>query len=145
MREISAFIFCGCAAVATDGLTYFALSSISFSHPVAKAISFITGSAVAYFANKTFTFKIKDDPAAAGSTAAWSRVSRFAGLYASTLGANVLVNQAALAILSGFLPVARAVSLAFLCATGTSTVLNYLGQKFWVFRPGSTSETRAAS
>ena len=23
---------------------------------------------------------------------------------------------------------------AFLCATGTSTVLNFVGQKFWVFK-----------
>jgi putative flippase GtrA len=129
IRELAVFLVCGCAAVLTDGVTYFLLSGWSVSHPVAKAVSFVTGSAVAYFANKTFTFRVQDPE----GTDRWGRVVRFSGLYLSTLGANVLVNQLALTLFSDLLD-GRVAGFAFLCATGMSTVLNYLGQKFWVFR-----------
>lgn len=117
-RELFSFLLAGGSAVATDMGTYFLLL-LWLSHAPAKAISFILGSGVAYILNKIFTFRKPGRSAA--------EVVRFVILYTMTLGANVLVNQACLLLSLPEL-------LAFLFATGTSTVLNYLGQKFWVFR-----------
>ncbi|MCY9561263.1 GtrA family protein, partial [Paenibacillus apiarius] len=47
-------------------------------------------------------------------------------LYSGTAITNILVNHLVLYILA-------MEGLAFLCATGVSTVLNFLGQKFFVF------------
>jgi putative flippase GtrA len=49
-----------------------------------------------------------------------------------TLGANVLVNALILKLLAD---VEFAIQLAFLLATGASASLNFVGMKFFVFRP----------
>ncbi len=103
----------------TDTIVYFVLLSV-LGHNVAKTISFISGSIVAFLINKFYTFE--------QHLLSWQEVVRFAVLYISTLFANVAVNAGVLWILTDW------VKLAFLMATGTSTVLNFLGQKFWVFK-----------
>ncbi len=117
-RELFSFLLAGGSAVATDMGTYFILLHW-LPHSPAKAISFVLGSFVAYLLNKVFTFRKPGRSA--------GEVIRFAVLYASTLGANVLVNRLCLGLVGSEL-------FAFFVATGTSTILNYLGQKFWVFR-----------
>lgn len=118
-KEMKMFILAGFSAVATDMSTYYLLFNF-FGHSPAKAISFISGSAVAYVLNKYLTFEQKRK--------SYSEVLRFGMLYMTTLGVNVFVNKLSLTFLFGW------VFTAFLLATGASTVLNYLGQKFWVFK-----------
>jgi putative flippase GtrA len=96
---------------------------------MAKATGFLIGTLFAYFANRFWTFGHK--PHVPGS------VWRFAVLYASTLGANVLINSLALKL---FTDEIAAIPLAFLVATGVSASLNFLGMKFFVFRPSPASE-----
>ena len=116
-KELSRFLLVGCSAVATDTLVYFIL--VQWMMPsVAKAMSFTSGSVVAYVFNKYWTFEQKHK--------SYSEVIRFSILYLSTLCVNVWVNKYVLN-LSG------SKEFAFLCATGTSTILNFIGQKFWVF------------
>ncbi len=98
---------------------------------VAKATGFLVGTLFAYFANRFWTFGHKSH--APGS--AW----RFSALYASTLGANVLINALALRLLAD---VAATLQLAFLLATGFSACLNFLGMKLFVFKLISASELR---
>jgi len=118
-KELKMFIMAGFSAVATDASTYYLLFNF-LGHSPAKAISFISGSAVAYVLNKYLTFE--------QTRKSYPEVLRFGMLYTTTLGVNVAVNKLSLTLLSGW------VFAAFLIATGTSTVLNYLGQKFWVFK-----------
>lgn len=117
--ELGRFLGAGVSAVATDCTVYYLLLNW-FPHAPAKAASFIAGSLVAYLLNKFWTF--------ARHTRSYAEAARFACLYLCTLGANTAVNELALRLLPGL------TFFAFLCATGTSTVLNYLGMKFWVFR-----------
>lgn len=116
-RELLRFLIAGSSAVAVDGGTYAVLLRY-FSHWPSKMTSFILGSIVAFLLNKYWTFE-KPEPSG-------PEVIRFAVLYTTTLLANTLVN-------SGALWLTNQVFLSFLLATGTSTVLNFLGQKFWVF------------
>ena len=133
--ELFRFLMAGISAVATDWLSYLML--LNFINPaLAKAISFALGSIVAYVVNKLWTFK-RPDPSAA-------EVFQFTALYMSTWVVNVSVNQILLGGLPGVFPLTFTfagfsrdeliVRFALLCATGTSTVLNYLGMKFWVFK-----------
>ncbi len=148
--EIGRFIVAGVSAVATDSASYFVL--LNWLEPSwAKAISFVLGSVVAYVINKFWTFSQQQKSGA--------EVLRFVALYLSTLGANVSVNALVLWLASLALPALGLSSwglsswglnswdyelgsntlqldkiAAFLAATGTSTVLNFIGMKFWVFK-----------
>ena len=117
-REMSRFLVAGFCAVGTDMGSYFLLLKV-LTHDYSKGISFLLGTIVAYFINKYWTFEKK--------TKSYSEVGKFAILYSSTLGANVLVNRIVLNLFQSTL-------LAFLLATGVSTVLNFSGQKSWVFK-----------
>lgn len=118
-KEIRWFIVAGVCAVGTDMLLYYLLFD-RLGHSPAKAVSFLTGTCVAYVVNKYWTFE--------QHRSSYAEMARFGALYLTTLGANVGVNRASLALFP------EAVFFAFLCATGTSTVLNFIGQKWWVFR-----------
>lgn len=130
-RELAIFLIVGTLTVLIDFLTYRGLASMTLNIDIAKAIGFIAGTIFAYFANRLWTFGHK--PHAAGSL--W----RFIFLYAATLGANVVVNTAALALFEG---VSIAIQIAFLLATATSASLNFLGMKLFVFKIRSASEMR---
>ncbi|WP_420869779.1 GtrA family protein [Cohnella ginsengisoli] len=109
----------GCLSVLVDTIVYFLLKEF-IAPSIAKAISFICGTIVAYLLNKKWTFE--------ETTHKSSKIFKFMALYLCTLGANIAVNHLSLQI------VREAYLLAFLAATGTSTTLNFIGQKWWVFK-----------
>ena len=138
-KEISRFIVSGICAVATDMLFYYILSNF-MDVSIAKGTSFLIGTITAYLMNKYYTFEQKEK--------SLTEVFKFFGLYVISLCANISINKLCLIILPlvfkyiSILDNYQAVKLfAFLCATGTSTIINFLGQKFWVFRKkGNTNE-----
>jgi len=117
-KELKRFLVAGVSAVGTDLVTYYILLNF-LSHDIAKAISFLLGTIVAFVINKYWTFEKYEK--------SYKEMFQFGILYSSTLGANVLTNKI---VLNN----TEIVFLAFLIATGVSTVLNFLGQKFWVFK-----------
>lgn len=130
-REFAIFLAVGSLTVLVDFLTYRGLVWTQlFGVDLAKASGFLAGTLFAYFANRAWTFGHL--PHAAGS--AW----RFAALYVTTLGANVLVNAVALIM---FADVSSAMQIAFLLATGISATLNFLGMKLFVFKPLPQAES----
>ncbi|HIT56029.1 TPA: GtrA family protein [Candidatus Galligastranaerophilus intestinigallinarum] len=131
-KEISRFILSGILAVLTDTFVYYILSHF-IDLSLAKGISFLTGTITAYLMNKYYTFEQKRKSI--------KEVVKFLLLYLVSLTANVGVNKTCLLILPSafsyisFLNNFQAVKLfSFLCATGTSTIINFSGQKFWVFK-----------
>jgi len=116
-REILRFLVAGFCAVGTDMGSYFLLLKV-LPHDYSKGISFLLGTIVAYCINKYWTFEKK--------TKSYSEMGKFSLLYLSTLAVNVLVNQI---VLNSF----QSTILAFLMATGVSALLNFIGQKWWVF------------
>ena len=131
-RELAIFFIVGASTVIVDFICYRGLIEFQVMEvDMAKATGFLVGTLFAYFANRFWTFGHK--PHVPGS--AW----RFSALYASTLGANVLINALALKLLAD---VAAAIQLAFLFATSVSASLNFLGMKLFVFKPIPASELR---
>lgn len=118
-QELIRFLFTGILAVATDFASYFLLVE-HYPTDVAKAVSFVLGSVIAFILNKIWTFE--------SDAAITPALIQFALLYAMTFFANVAVNHVILV----WLVDVRIVG--FLCATATSTVLNFIGMKFWVFK-----------
>ena len=128
-KQLSRFIFVGTFAVLIDFCSYKILMDY-LSYSPAKTLSFLLGALFAFLANKFFTFqRNKYSPI---------EIFRFAILYLSTLLGNVLVNKISILTLNYFsqyyaLPEKAIFTLAFLAATGFSTICNFIGQKFWVF------------
>lgn len=119
-KQLLRFICVGILAVLVDFLVYFMLIEItSINYAVSKFISFYSGTLVSYIINKLWTFEQKQK--------SQKQFWLFMILYMTTLGVNVGVNSIVLLIFNNIL-------FAFICATGTSTVLNFIGQKYWVFK-----------
>jgi len=117
-QEIFRFIATGLTAVATDFGSYLFMLDI-VSADIAKGSSFILGSVVAYFMNKIWTF--------GNNEAVKSTLVHFILLYSLTFMANVAVNHISLIYISELMVI------GFILATATSTILNFIGMKFWVF------------
>jgi putative flippase GtrA len=124
-RELGIFLVIGLLTVLIDYLFYRAISwTGAVGSDAAKGMGFLAGTVFAYFANRHWTFGHAQP--GRGSP------GRFALLYLATLGANVAVNEVLLRSPGGM---GAALQLAFLVATGTSATLNFLGMKWFVFRP----------
>lgn len=129
--QILRFVFVGGSSVLLDLLVYLFLASW-MNRSLAKGISYLCGMALGYVGNKFWTFSVRRQ---SGSEAAL-----YVGLYATTLAVNMLLNAGSLWSL-GELGVSERVGqlLAFLIATGTTTVMNFVGMKYVCFRPARTA------
>ena len=143
--QIFRFLVVGVTATVADASVYFGLidtgvadalhsalpdalhALVPGAHDVGKSCSFLFGTLVSYVLNKRWTFESKEaDP---------RQTAAFVALYASTFLLNVAVNHSVLALDPPEGVPRRAVELtAFLVATACSTVANFFGQKFWVFK-----------
>jgi len=118
LKEILKFLVGGGCAVFIDAAVYAALGArIGLS--AAKAVSYTAGAAAGFVVNKLWTFGSRQFRV--------SEIVRYIMLYACSACANTLANRLVLTVIPE--PV-----FAFLCATGVSTVMNFLGQKFVVFK-----------
>ena len=118
-QEILKFLVGGGTAVIVDFFTYKIFMILGLERTVAKTLSFICGSIVGFIINKYWTFKspkfqIKE-------------ILKYTVLYILTAFINSQVNKYTLLLFGNEI-------FAFLCATGVSTILNFLGQKFLIFR-----------
>ena len=118
IKEILKFLVGGGSAVIVDAVVY-AILKRYIDLSIAKAISYVAGAAVGFIINKLWTFESKKFSI--------SEIIKYIILYAFSAMANTGVNRLVLFIIPSTV-------FAFLCATGTSTVINFLGQKFFVFR-----------
>ena len=118
-REIIKFIVVGVLAVLIDGTTYAVMvRAMGFEHGLSKRVSFILGSIWAFFAQKHYTF---NSPAPARK-----EIVLLSILYITTYFVNGWIHDITWKKID-------LDWLSFLTATTTSTVINYLGQKFVVF------------
>jgi putative flippase GtrA len=120
-RQIGRFLVAGCTAVGTDTVVYFVLLyAAHWTHNPAKVTSFLAGALAAFVINKTWTFESRRKSV--------GEVILFLILYTATMFLNMGVNHAVLTWIWDQKVV------AFVAATGASTVSNFAGQKWVVFR-----------
>ncbi len=125
IKELLRFLVGGGSAVIVDFVLYHIFMEVGITLSVAKGLSFFCGAVVGFVINKLWTFESKGFSK--------GEIVRYVILYSITACINALVNMAVLMMTSLSF-------LAFLCATGVSTILNFLGQKFFVFRPRIETE-----
>lgn len=117
--QVNRFILVGCGAVILDFIVYL-LFSTQINTSASKFISFISGSGFAYLLNKYWTFSKPRNSVI--------EIIKFSTLYGSTLIVNVFTNQYCINEIS------LSKLFSFLIATSLSTVINFIGQKWWVFK-----------
>ena len=118
--EIYKFIIIGIIAVSIDAFVYYLLGNFEFfSYEISKRISFICGAIFAFFFNRSYVFQIKHKNI--------SQILGFSILYLISFLCNAFSHDFVLNKLG--IP-----TVAFIFATAVSTIINYLGQKFIIFR-----------
>lgn len=137
-HEFVRYLISGLSAVAADLYSYTTLLPWVGPSP-AKTMSFIFATVIAYTLNKFWTFK--------QSTHSWPEMIKFALLYSTSLIANVAMNRISIYVIEvsikPLLPYEY--QFSWLVATGTSTVINYIGQKFWVFKKKNETQPESAA
>lgn len=118
IKEILKFLVAGTTAVIVDFALYRLLVYVGFFVLLSKAISYVAGATVGFIINKLWTFESKHFSPL--------EIIHYIALYAISACANALVNKLVL-VLSAW------TIFAFLCATGTSMIMNFFGQKYFVF------------
>lgn len=138
-KQLIKFAMIGVLAVLVDLVCYYILLNLLPemvlngipNESVAKFCSFLCGMSVTYTFNKLWTWKKKDRSNL--------RMFKFTVLYGFSLGMNVASNSGLLKVLheySDILDLPFKYFIAFVGATGLSACINFIGQKFWVFKEG---------
>ncbi len=122
-RQVSRFLVIGSASVAVDFVVYTLLTAGGLAHAASKLLSYVAGMVAGFAGNKFWTFR--------SARRSVGEPLSYVLLYAVTLAVNVGVNSLALTVLGG-----EHALLAFLAATGVTTVLNFLGLHCLTFRRG---------
>lgn len=136
-KQIIKFGLIGFLAVFVDmGIYYLLLNSFpeslagnNYPEIIAKSLSFMCGTFVTYNLNKMWTWRKRDKSN--------SRFVKFMLLYGLSMLVNVAVNTFMLFVLHEYkdiIDLPNKYLIAFVGATGTSAMLNFTGQKIWVFR-----------
>ncbi len=134
-KQIIKFGLIGFLAVFVDLGIYYTLINLLvhvlpdeiYRNAVSKSVSFMCGTFVTYNLNKFWTWRKRDQSN--------KRFVKFMLLY----GVSMLVNVSVNSFLIFFLPICKVpdehiIMLSFIGATGMSAVMNFTGQKIWVFR-----------
>jgi putative flippase GtrA len=127
-RHIRRFLVIGVLSVLCDLTTYALLLKAGLYVAVAKGISYVTGTVLGFFGNKYWTFQSPRKSAAEPVV--------YLVVYAITLCVNMAINSFVIGQLSEELGPSLTKGIAFLFATGVTTVLNFLGMRLLAFRAG---------
>lgn len=114
-REISLFLIVGAIATTIDFFLYFVLVNFEVTNEIAKSISFLSSVLVGYLGNANITFY-----------GAVPRPPRYLFVYSLSLLVNVSINSITYSVSESWL-------MSWILATASSTTLNYLGLRHFVF------------
>ncbi|MFZ9521480.1 MAG: GtrA family protein [Silvanigrellaceae bacterium] len=124
-NQMMKFVVTGFCGLFTDVSIYRLLVKLGIHVTPAKALGCLAGTVVVFFINRAWTFSARHGSA--------TQVLRFGLLYGTTIMLNTTLNTIGLKLLP------HPWQVAFVFATGITTVINFLGSKFVVFRPSSVA------
>ena len=119
LKQFLSYSTIGFVSLIIDALVYIILSDIlSISKSFSKIISFIVASVNSFIGNKIFTFRAK--------SFSYKEPVKFILIYSVSLIVNSSTHDFFLNVFEGFLP--------FIIASIFSIIINFGGQKLWVFK-----------
>lgn len=124
-NELFRYLLVGGMAIVIDAVSYYLLTQLTSLDPQwSKRYSFISGALWAFVMNKVFTFQSKEVKASEPV------------LFSIVYGLGFIFNSLSHDIIYSF---SNSKVSSFIVATGISTVTNFFGQKYIVFRKRSRS------
>ena len=118
--EIYRFLIVGVCSVSIDFLFYYLFIYLDFFDPNnSKRLSFIIGAIFAFYANRKYVFQVNEKK--------FSQYIMFSILYFTSFILNSIVHDFVYLI-------SNLTLISFLCATIISTITNFTGQKFLIFK-----------
>jgi len=118
-KQLLSYSSIGVISLVIDATIYIILSEIFLvSKSLSKIVSFIIASINSFLGNKIFTFKVK--------SFSLREPLKFILLYFVSLIANSLTHDFLLSYFDGLMP--------FVISTLVSIIINFMGQKLWVFK-----------
>jgi len=123
-REIRFFLINGIIAVLIAYLVYRALILIGLDINFSSMVSYFAGMFYGYFANKQLTFKNVDNISI-------TNITKYLVLHFCTLVIYVYLNSYLVLLLKEY---SFNLLIAFSLTIGLTTILNFLGLRFWVFK-----------
>ena len=118
--EAYRFILVGLCSVSIDLIFYYFFIYFEIFDPNnSKRLSFVIGALFAFYANRSYVFKVSEKKI--------SHFFLFCLLYLGSFLLNSFTHDYIYLI-------SKITFLSFLCATAISTIVNYLGQKFIIFK-----------
>ena len=118
--EIYRFLIVGVCSVTIDFLFYYFFIYFDFFDPNnAKRLSFIIGAIFAFYANRNYVFQVNEKK--------FSQYIMFSILYFTSFILNSVVHDFVYLF-------SNLTLISFLCATMVSTITNFTGQKFLIFK-----------
>mgnify|MGYP006091906149 CR=1 FL=1 len=118
-KEIFSYVLIGLFVVLVDFLTYHFFNILfSVDLSISKRLSYLTGASLSFILNKRLTFKSKEKKI--------SEPILFSVVYFLSFILNSFTHDVLLNYFSGNYP--------FYIATMVSVLINYFGQKFFVFK-----------
>lgn len=144
VKQITKFFIIGVSAVLVDFIVYYILSDFAkINTDISKAFGFIVGTFYTYFLNKRWTWKYTEKSNK-------GMVFMFGIVYLVSFVFNLLINKYGLEYLPDYLisltlqdsegkvdtifALKGDKFLAFFFATLVSAIINFIGQKFFVFK-----------
>jgi putative flippase GtrA len=128
-REFGFFVVNGLISVTIAYVVYRGLVASGLVIEMANGIAYLAGMVYGFFANKRLAFRD-------GEKTSTAKVVRYILLHTGSLLVNVVTNSLMLGFLR-HLPFDLFIS--FLAATAISTILNFIGLKYWVFKQSARS------
>lgn len=118
--EIYRFLIVGICSVSIDFVFYYLFIYFDFFDPNnSKRISFIIGAIFAFYSNRNYVFRVNQKK--------FSQYIMFSILYFTSFILNSIVHDYIYSI-------SNLTLVSFLCATMVSTITNFTGQKFLIFK-----------
>ena len=118
--EIYRFLIVGICSVSIDFIFYYLFIYFDFFDPNnSKRISFIIGAIFAFYTNRNYVFRVNQKK--------FSQYIMFSILYFTSFILNSIVHDYIYLI-------SNLTLVSFLCATMVSTITNFTGQKFLIFK-----------
>lgn len=120
-NQFAMFVVIGLVSTILNyAIFYLLLRGVGTYYILASATGFACGACLGFYANRRWTFQSSASPA--------STAPKFAILYASSLGIGLMTLWFCVETLG------ISAELGNLATIGISTMVNFVGNKYWVFR-----------
>lgn len=125
-HQLFFYFVCGAISTSFDFMIYTTLYKHGVQLDFAKGASFLVATFISYFLNKHITFKTRHK--------SFLELLNFIGVHIISMFVDVSANRIFVSVLGLFIIGHKKIVCAFILATACSVIVNFAGQKFWVFR-----------